>query len=312
MLSVAEQRGQDTLPNLRLRNLNRIRVISWIIILGLLTSISASTSVASLETRYLRVMTFNIRYDEPRDKENAWPNRKELVASMIRFHNADLVGLQEALLRQINELEKLLPEYGWVGVGRDDGKTGGEYSAILYRKSRFALLASSTFWLSETPDVPSKGWDAAYPRVVTWAKLRDTSTKKIFFLFNTHFDHRGEQAREQSARLLLQRIDRIGGRLPVITTGDFNFKESAVGYQILTGKNDSQSQLKDARYLSEYGHHGPTSTFNEFKALIPEMKIDYVFVKGGIRVHQHGALSDTWNGRFPSDHLPVLAEILIE
>jgi len=262
-------------------------------------------------------MTFNIRYDEPRDKENAWPNRKELVASMIRFHQADLVGVQEALERQMGDLEKLLPDYAWVGVGRDDGKTGGEFSAIMYRKARFSRFESSTFWLSETPGVPSKGWDAAYPRVVTWVKIKDTTTGKLLFHFNTHFDHRGVHAREESARLLLKRISAIAGQLPVVVTGDFNFNESSIGYQILTGKTlekeiGSQSSLRDARYLSQHGHHGPTSTFNEFKALIPEMKIDYVLVKGTVRVLQHGALSDTWNGRYPSDHLPVLAEIVIE
>lgn len=292
------------------------------IVLGVLfalanTDAARPTSGSLTNPRYLRVMTFNIRYDEPRDKENAWPNRKELVASMIRFHHADLVGLQEALKRQIDDLQRLLPEYAWVGVGRDDGKTGGEFSAIFYRKTRFINLATSTFWLSETPDVPSKGWDAAYPRIVTWAKLKDTTTGKTFFHFNTHFDHRGVQARQESARLLLQRIYKVAGRLPVVVTGDFNFKEDTVGYQILTGMNpqqerDLQGMVQDARYLSQGGHHGPTSTFNEFKALVPDMKIDYVLVKGKVRVLQHGALSDTWNGRFPSDHLPVLAEIVID
>jgi endonuclease/exonuclease/phosphatase family metal-dependent hydrolase len=281
------------------------------------TAAARAVSATVAETHYLRVMTFNIRYDEPRDKENAWPNRKELVASMIRFHHADLVGLQEALKRQIEDLEKLLPDYDWVGVGRADGKSEGEFSAILYRKTRFTRLTSSTFWLSETPDVPSKGWDAAYPRIVTWMKLKDTTTGKTFFHFNTHFDHRGVRAREEGARLLLQRIDKIAGRLPVVITGDFNFDEASAGYQILTGKTAQgemapNSALRDARYLSQYGHHGPTSTFNEFKALVPQMKIDYVLAKGSVRVLQHGALADTWNGRFPSDHLPVLAEVVIE
>lgn len=279
-----------------------------------------ATQLASNHTTdvsYIRVMTFNVRYDEPRDNANAWPNRKELVASMIRFHNADLVGVQEALKRQLEDLDTLLPEYSRVGVGRADGKTGGEYSAILYRKTRFESLESSTFWLSETPNVPSPGWDAAYPRIVTWAKFKDLKTGKIFFHFNTHFDHRGVRARKESARLLLNRISQTGGELPVVVTGDFNFTESSEGYQLLTGKNSgesvsSKSVLRDTRYSSPHGHHGPTSTFNEFKALVPGMKIDYVFVKGSIRVIQHGVLSDTWDGRFPSDHLPVLAEIVIE
>ncbi len=262
-------------------------------------------------------MTFNIRYDEPRDNTNAWPNRKQMVTSMIRFHNADLVGVQEALKRQLDDLEALLPEYSWIGVGRSDGKISGEYSAIFYRKSRFQSLESSTFWLSETPNVPSTGWDAALPRIVTWAKFKDITTGKIFFHFNTHFDHRGEVARTESARLLLNRISQLAPDLPVVVTGDFNFTESADGYHVLTGKNPgssikSKSVLRDARYISKHGHHGPTSTFNEFKALVPDRKIDYVFVKGNIRAIQHGVLSDTWDGRFPSDHFPVLAEIVIE
>ncbi len=260
-------------------------------------------------TPYLRVMSFNIRYDEPRDKENAWPNRKELVGSMIRFHRADLVGVQEALKHQLKDLEQLLPEFAWLGVGRDDGNEAGEFSAILYRKDRFTLVENATFWLSETPSVPgSKGWDAAFPRIVTWAKFKDNSSSKTFFHFNTHFDHRGVRAREESARLLLERIERIAGRTPVIVTGDFNFNEVSTGYKILVAKDS----LRDARYASQHGHHGPTSTFSEFKALVSEWRIDYVMVKGSVKVLQHGALADTWDGRFPSDHLPVLAEVLID
>lgn len=265
----------------------------------------------------VRVMSFNIRYDEPRDGINAWPNRKALVASMMRFHKADLIGVQEALKHQMDELGALLPEYSWVGVGRADGKTGGEYSAIFYRKSRFKSLDSSTFWLSETPNVPSTGWDAALPRIVTWIKLRDLTTGKVFFHFNTHFDHRGERAREMSAQLLLNRISQITKTSPVVVTGDLNFTEDAAGYKILTGKSsgtfaNSKTALLDGRYVSQQGHYGPSSSFNEFKALVPEKKIDYVFVKGNIRVFQHGILSETLYGRFPSDHCPVLAEIVIE
>ncbi|HUE81105.1 MAG TPA: endonuclease/exonuclease/phosphatase family protein [Pyrinomonadaceae bacterium] len=273
------------------------------------TSAGINETQAQPAAKPLRVMSFNIRYDEPRDKENAWPNRKELVASMIRFHRADLVGVQEALKHQLEDLEKLLPGYDWVGVGRDDGKEAGEFSAILYRKYRLTVIENVTFWLSETPSVPgSKGWDAAFPRIVTRAKFKDKTSGKSFFHFNTHFDHRGVRAREESARLLLERIDSIAGSTPVIVTGDFNFNEASTGYKILVAKDS----LRDARYASQYGHHGPTSTFNEFKALVPEWRIDYVMVKGSIKVLQHGALADTWDGRFPSDHLPVLAEVLID
>ncbi len=290
-----------------------MRLLCVVIIAACLSASTNAATPVSDEPSHIRVMTFNIRYDEPQDKENAWPNRKELVASMIRFHHADLVGVQEALASQLRDLEKLLPEYSWVGVGRTDGKAAGEFSAILYRRSRFKQLESSTFWLSETPEVSSKGWDAALPRIVTWIKLRDLQTGKIFYHFNTHFDHRGVRARYESARLLLDRTAQISKDLPAVVTGDFNFTESSDGYKLLTAKNSKKNSiLRDARYVSEHGHHGPTSTFNEFKALIPDRKIDYVFVKGNIRVLQHGVLSDTWDGRFASDHFPVLAEIVLE
>ncbi len=277
--------------------------------------LSSGIEAGTDEGRYFRVVSFNIRYNNPADGENAWPKRKEMVAALIRFHRADLAGVQEALEDQIDDLEKLLPRFGWCGVGRDDGKSKGEFSAIFYNKDRFDLLESANFWLSETPDAPgSRGWDAALPRIVTWARFKDKATSKIFFHFNTHFDHRGERARTESARLLLARIEKIAARHPVVVTGDFNFNESADGYGVLTGKKSDNPALalRDARYISAQGHYGPTSTFNGFKALVPDSKIDFILVKGRVRVLRHGILSDTWDGRFPSDHLPVLAEAVIE
>ncbi len=259
----------------------------------------------------LRVMTFNIRYDEPKDGVNAWPNRKKKVADVIRFHKADLVGVQEALIRQLVDLKTLLPGFASCGVGRTDGKEGGEYSAVLYRESRFRLLECKTFWLSETPDVPgSKGWDAAYPRIVTWAKFKDRISKKTFILFNTHFDHRGEKARVESASLILKRIGEIAGKLPFVLTGDLNVREETQAYKTLKA-GDSTTHLADAKYASVNGNFGGDSTFSEFKDLKPGMKIDYIFVRDGMRVLEHGVLSDQWNGLWASDHLPVLAEIVL-
>lgn len=259
----------------------------------------------------LRVMTFNIRYNEPRDGVNAWANRKTKVADVIRFHKADVVGVQEAQFNQIQDLEKLLPGFAWCGVGRD-GEQNGEFSAIFYRKSRFKLLTTSTFWLSETPEKPgSKGWDADYPRIVTWAKFQDLVSKKTFYQFNTHFDHRGARARTESAKFLLAQIRKIAAKSKSVVTGDFNAKEDTDVYQILTGKTQSGGfKLIDARYVSENAHFGGNSTFNEFKELVPDMKIDYIFLSGTARVIEHGVLSDRWNGLWASDHLPVLAEIV--
>ena len=268
--------------------------------------------VNATEGAFVRVMSFNIRYNNPADNENGWAHRKSMVASMLRFHRADLIGVQEALRDQIADLEQLAPEYAWCGVGRSDGKADGEFSAIFYRKARFELLDQSTFWLSETPEViGSKGWDAALPRVVTWAKFRDRKTKTTFFHFNTHFDHRGERARAESARLLLKQIEKISGSLPIILTGDFNGNESSEPYRILTSGATKGQKLQDARQLSGGGHHGPTSTFNGFGALRQNMRIDYIFVRDRVTVLQHGVLADQWDGRWPSDHLPVLAELTI-
>ena len=267
----------------------------------------------SADKNALRVMSFNIRYDEPRDGVNAWPNRKIKVSDVIRFHKADLVGVQEALDHQLQDLEKLLLDFAWCGVGRG-GDGGGEFSAILYRKSRFKLLETRTFWLSETPEkAGSKGWDANLPRIVTWAKFQDKKTNRIFYHFNTHFDHQGAQARTESAKLLLAQIPKIAADARFVVTGDFNAEKTTNVYKILTGKENAGAfKLFDARYVSRKGHFGGNSTFNNFKELEPDRTIDYVFVGEKTKVLEHGVLSDRWDGLWASDHLPVLAEIVFE
>lgn len=267
----------------------------------------------SAEKNALRVMTFNVRYNEPRDGINAWTNRKTKVSDVIRFHKADLIGVQEAQYNQLQDLEKFLPDFAWCGIGRD-GENKGEFSAILYRKARFKLLETNTFWLSETPEkIGSKGWDADFPRIVTWAKFQDRNTKKTFYQFNTHFDHIGKQARAESSRLLLAQIPKIAAKSTFVVTGDFNAKEDTNIYKILTGKEEvANFKLIDARYVSKNGHFGGNSTFNEFKELIPALKIDYIFVGDGVKVLEHGILSDRWDGLWASDHLPVLAEIVFD
>lgn len=269
------------------------------------------TNAQARAANTVRVMSFNIRYDEPRDGVNAWANRKEKVAGVIRFHKADLIGVQEALLSQLRDLEKLVPDLAWCGVGRTDGKELGEYSAIMYRRSRFQLRQCETFWLSETPEKPgSMGWDAAYPRIVTWARFRDRVSKKTFTHFNTHFDHRGDKARTASATLILKRIGEIVRREPFVLTGDLNVKEDSDAYKTLKTGSMTVS-LADAKYASANGHFGGDSTFSAFKELQPGNKIDYIFVRQGMRVLEHAALSDQWNGLWASDHLPVLAEIVL-
>lgn len=286
--------------------------VRWFLVLAVVLAGAAQSAIAQGdELRRLRVMTFNIRYNEPRDGVNAWANRKTKVADVIRFHKADIIGVQEALLTQLGDLEKLLPGFAWCGVGRSDGKESGEFSAILYKKARFRLIETKTFWLSPTPETPgSKGWDAAFPRIVTWARFRDKRSGKTFVHFNTHFDHIGEKARSESASLILKEAARVAGKLPFIITGDLNVTEDTAAYKTMVTETGG-IKAADARYAAANGHFGGDSTWNGFKELEPGQKIDYIFVRSGIKVLEHGVLSDRWNGLWASDHLPVIAEILI-
>jgi endonuclease/exonuclease/phosphatase family metal-dependent hydrolase len=260
----------------------------------------------------LRVMSFNLRYDNPNDGANAWPNRKDWVASLIRFHGADVIGVQEALASMLADLDTRLPGFARVGVGRADGRAKGEFSAILYRTDRLALLDSGTFWLSPTPEVvANKGWDAALERVATWARFRDRVTGCSHLHLNTHFDHMGEQARQESARLIRRRLSSLSAGLPVVMTGDLNADPTSASYRILTSETIAGAgpPLADAMSVSRAGHYGPTSSWTAFKAIEPGRRIDYVLVSAPVAVLTHGILPDSWDGRFPSDHLPVLAAL---
>ena len=261
------------------------------------------------DTDLIRVVTFNIRVAVD-EGINSWDNRKELVASIIETYRADIVGLQEALKTQLEDLNKLLPDFAWVGVGRDDGAEEGEYAAIFYNKKRFEVLEDSTFWLSETPDKPSIGWDAALKRVVTWAKLRDKITGKIFYHFNTHFDYKGVMARLESANLLNDRVAEVAGKTPAIVTGDFNFKSDFGGYKILT--EGRKNYLFDTQKIAKVDSSGSNITYNRFGQFLEEgNKIDYIFIKNNIEVDKHKIIMDTFDGRYSSDHMPVLAVLRI-
>ena len=270
-------------------------------------SFIASMSVQSQE---LNVMTFNIRYNTKNDSLNAWPYRKDNAASQIKFHNVHILGVQEALHDQIMDLGQSLTKYKYTGVGRDDGKTKGEYSAIFYDTTRLKLIESSTFWLSLTPEVPgSKGWDANITRIVTWAKFRDVPNKKTFFVFNTHFDHIGQEARRESAKLIKQKVKDIAGTTPAIITGDFNAHPSDEPIKILVDEND-QNKFIDTKAVCVTPHYGPQGTFNGFGSKERDSEpIDFIFIKGKWKVLQHATLSQTWGGRFSSDHFPVFAKL---
>ncbi len=274
-----------------------------------------TASIGAQADEPVTVMSFNIRYNNSGDGDNAWPHRKDLAASMIRFHQADVIGLQEALKGQLDDLADRLPEYAWFGLGRDDGKAAGEYSCIFYRKDRLELLDHATFWLSEKPETFGLGWDAVCNRIVTWGKFRDKATGKVFYHFNTHFDHKGVVARRESAKLLLAKVAEIAGDSPATVSGDFNARpEDEPIRVILTGiSGKARTKLTDSRLISDTPHHGPSGTWSGFKnaGKAGDEPIDYIFVKNGVKVLRHGTLSDSFDGRFPSDHMPVIADVVI-
>ena len=273
----------------------------------LLCLFAAASALA--QDRNLRVMSFNIRYNNAKDSINAWPNRKDKVASQILFHQPATLGVQEALWDQMEDLAQRLPQYKYVGIGRDGG-TKGEFSAIFYDTTRLQLLQSHTFWLSETPEaVGVKGWDAALPRIVTYARFRDRLTKKEFYHFNTHFDHRGRTARHESAKLLLEKVAKISGKTPAVVTGDFNAMPDSDPIRVITDAQNPM-HLKDSKPLSKIPHYGPDCTFNSFQAHeTSDQPIDYIFLKGPWKVLQHATITQTWRGLFASDHFSIFASL---
>lgn len=254
-------------------------------------------------TEAVRVMTFNIRYNNPRDGVNAWPNRKQFVADIVTQNQVDIVGMQEVKRDQLDDLRTRLSDYDWYGVGRDDGKSGGEFSPIFYRRDRWRLLEKKTFWLSETPEVvASKNWDAAITRIVTQVKLEDRRGGHSIHVFNTHFDHRGSIARAKSAELIVKRLpEDDDARL--IVMGDFNCLPNSKPFNTLTSES---SGLRDSRALSQSKPSGPNSTWSGFRRVEPNRRIDFIFVRGPWQVQRHETIDKQRDGRFPSDHLPVL------
>jgi len=260
-------------------------------------------------TTSLKVMTFNLRFDNPEDGKQNWKYRKDQVADLIRSKAVDLVGTQEVLKNQLDDLLSRLPDYSYVGVGRTDGQTAGEYSAILYQKKRWQLLTSGNFWLSEAPELPgSRGWDAACERIVTWALLEEKESGFRLALFNTHFDHVGQTARKESAQLLLERIRAIAGTLPVIVTGDFNATLEAEPLRIILGSGFLIDSRKEARQV-----HGPAWSFHGF-GQVPEPErplIDHIFVSRPFQVEEYRNIFEVLGGVYYSDHNPVLVVLKI-
>jgi len=253
----------------------------------------------------LRLMTYNIKYDNTNDTVNNWNDRKETMVRLIKFHDPHILGTQEALHRQTVYLDSSLTDYSYVGVGRDDGKIKGEYTAIHYNKTKLKLIRSNTFWLSDTPDVVSIGWDASMERICTYALFESRTTHTKFYVFNTHFDHRGVKARERSVQLILEQIKKVNKEhLPLVLMGDLNLTPEQQPIKEL------QSKLMDGMKAAQSPFYGPIGTFNGFdQNRVLTNRIDYMFVSGLIvKAYQH--IDDRMqNNKHISDHLPVLMTI---
>lgn len=253
-------------------------------------------------------MSYNIRCGscERADDVNHWSRRKFLVAEVIKKSQADVIGLQEAETFQIKDLAALLGDFDWVGVGRDDGKEGGEMNAVLVRRSAYTIDSQKTLWLSETPGQVSRGWDAMFNRTVTVLGLKSRKSEKEVYFMNTHFDHAGHAARSESAKLIVRILQTLGLGRPVILAGDLNDRPGSPGYQTLI------THLQDAAVGALTPATGGDITFNGFgNDIQPGNKIDFVFVSSGLQVLSHQVITDLYDDRYPSDHYPIVVEVLL-
>lgn len=257
------------------------------------------------QAQELTVGTYNIRLYTSRDTGNLWEDRAPVVISLIRFHDFDIFGTQEGFKNQLDDISSALLQYSRYGVGRDDGKEKGEHAAIYYKKDVFELLKKGDFWLSQTPDTPSLGWDAVCcKRICSWVQLKHKKSGKRFYFFNAHYDHEGVQARLESSRLILQKIKKIAGNEPVIFTGDLNGAHNSAWYQEVIQSSSLKDTYKEV--IHPYINNG---SFNGFGKMKGKDIIDHIFITKHFAVRRWGVLTDTYYGKFPSDHFPILAAI---
>ncbi|UJP63412.1 endonuclease/exonuclease/phosphatase family protein [Mongoliitalea daihaiensis] len=251
------------------------------------------------------IASYNIRFDNPGDTGNLWKDRLPHLVSLINFHEIAIFGTQEGLNNQLEDLAQNLG-YAFIGSGRDDGGNTGEHSAIFYDPLTFKLLQKGDFWLSETPTIPSVGWDAAMNRICSFGQFQ-TEEGIVFWVFNAHYDHVGQKAREESSKLIMGKIKELNSKNdPVIFMGDLNVTPDNIAYKTII----QSDFLKDSYELSEQAPHGPIGTFNAFNwDMMPDRRIDYIFVSEQIGVTKYAVLSDNYGKKYPSDHFPVFARI---
>jgi endonuclease/exonuclease/phosphatase family metal-dependent hydrolase len=255
----------------------------------------------------LRVASYNLRMDTRADSLNAWSYRKDKVNALVRFHDWDIFGTQEGFLHQLQDICRM-SEYAYIGAGRDDGQTAGEHSAIFYKTDRFEVLDKGDFWLRETPDIPGKGWDATCcNRICSWGKFKEKQSGKVFYFFSVHFDHQGVVARQESGKLMVAKIKEIAGNNHFIFGGDLNSTPDTEQVKLLS------SNFKDAKTTTKLPPYGPEGTFNRrFGNPIGAGRIDYIFVSDGFDVLKYAGLTDNDGMYYPSDHIPVMADIVLK
>lgn len=304
-----------------------------LIIVTLLLAVLRCGDIVAKSNADFNVATYNLRQKNKGDsiKGNGWNVRCPYVAQLIRFHEFDIFGTQEGFKDQLEDLKTLLPGFEYIGVARDDGKESGEHSAIFYNTALFELIDHGDFWLSETPDRPGLGWDAACVRICTWGKFRHRDTGKVFQFFNLHMDHVGTKARIESVKLVQAKMREIGLDLPTFLTGDFNVDQHNELYDVLTASDFLHDTFAIADFV-----YAPNGTFNSYETDgFTDSRIDHILVTDGIKVSKYGVLTDTYRtpaetpadlqandfpkelrlnafqSRIPSDHFPVLIKITL-
>jgi endonuclease/exonuclease/phosphatase family metal-dependent hydrolase len=265
-------------------------------------------SINALAQEEVKVMSYNIRLDVASDGENRWDARKDKVAALMNYYEADFIGEQEVQHHQLQYLSEQLKQYNHIGVGRDDGKEAGEYSCIFYNKEKFKLIQQSTFWLSQTPNSVSFGWNAACRRVCTYGLFQSKQTKQMLWVFNTHFDHLGDTARIESAKLITEKINQLTKEkgYPIAVTGDFNSKPDEAPAMYMN------EHFQNARNISKEKPYGPADTWEAFEFnKKPNGCIDYIFISNDKRwtVKKFATITDSYDMKYPSDHFPILATL---
>lgn len=284
--------------------------LSKLFVFLLLGFVGLTSCTGNKSEHRLSIMSFNIRYDNPNDAPHDWGRRKDSVAALINTYGADLVGTQEVLHHQLEDLQERLKDYKYFGVGRLDGKEAGEYAALWYKAERFQEEDGGYFWLSETPEIAgSMGWDAACERIATWLKLKDKQSGKTFFIVNTHMDHEGQVARQEGIKLICSRIAQLAEGLPLILMGDFNAPPSDDVYALATKKQGS-IELYDSR-MQVKERLGMEGTFHDFGRISPSERprIDYIFVSSNFSTQKHEHISTDNPQLCISDHSAVYTEL---